>query len=82
MKSNISWFSPVPRQWEGLDYRYERFHFLIEQRDHYELGTIYELVIQNSHDDTYGITVGQFGAMMAAQYAAERFTDVLHDILP
>ena len=57
MKSNISWFSPAPRQWEGLDYRYERFHFLIEQRDHYELGTIYELVIQNSHDDTYGITI-------------------------
>ena len=80
MKSNISWFSPNPEQWEGLDYRYERFHFLIDRIDHYELGKAFVLTIQNSHDTTYGITLDFFPSLAAAQYAAERFGALLHDL--
>lgn len=82
MKQNISWFSPNPKQWEGLDYRYERFHFLIEQIDHRELGEVFVLSIENSHDETYGITLDYFPSLAATQYAAERFGELLHDLSP
>ena len=79
MTSNISWFSPNAHQWEGLDYRYERFHFLVDLVDHYD-GFAYILTIQNSHDTTYGITLDFFASLAAAQYAAERFGVLLHDL--
>jgi hypothetical protein len=80
VKSNISWFSPNPNQWEGLDYRYERFHFLIDHIDHYELGDTYVLVVENSHDITYGLTLGNFPSLAAAQHVAERFGLLLYDL--
>ena len=76
MTSDISWFSPYADQWEGFDYRYERFHFLVER----VAPTAYALSIQNSHDTAYGITLDEFGSLAAAQYAAERFGALLRDL--